>query len=191
MMSWRDALNGDANGSFPRVGLDNYDTWKKRRDEDMARFMSENATVYYTGIDGEKYLAKGIMTSKSWNPTNDTMDLEFATSGKPVKYYETDKMMSLRDEVYFKDSGQMIQAPWGLVLHYAWGYTGDLRIFTEYTEDMIWKELEEVDIIRYSEDEYNAFVEEFGEDEVEFWVISEDDKIKQVNVYEYDLINRC
>lgn len=155
-------------------------------DKPMVQFRTEYAKLKYEGLDGEMCELEGIVTGRDWNPTSDEMTLEFETLSKPERY---DGMKELREPVYFMDSGQMIQATWGLIVHYAWEYTGDLKVFTEYTEDMVWKELEELDFIRYSENDYTDYIAEVGVEQVEFWVINEDDKIEQIDYFEYEMFH--
>lgn len=155
-------------------------------DKPMVQFRTEYANLKYEGIDGEMCELDGILTGRDWGPTRDDMTLEFEALSKPKRY---DGMKELREPVYFMDSGQMIQATWGLIIHYVWEYTGDLKVFTEYTEDMVWKELEELDIIRYSEYDYTDYIAEVGVEQVEFWIVNEDDKIEQIDYYEYEMFH--
>ena len=148
--------------------------------------MTVFAQLKYKEYNGNIYEVDGVMTERYKNPTSGDMTVKFESVSLPVKH---DRMRGLREPVYFMDSGQMIQATWGLIVHYAWEYTGDLKVFTEYTEDMVWKELEELDLIPYSEADYVDYIAEVGEDQVEYWIINEDDKIEQVGYYVYEMFH--
>ena len=148
--------------------------------------MTMFAQLKYKEYNGDMYEVDGMMTGRYKDPSSGEMTVEFESVSLPVK---RDKMRGLREPVYFMDSGQMIQATWGLIVHYAWEYTGDLKVFTEYTEDMVWKELEELDFIPYSEADYVDYIQEVGEDQVEYWVVNEDDKIEQIGYYEFEMFN--
>lgn len=163
-----------------------YDSWMKEGDKAMAHFRTNYARLEYRAINGDMHEVEGIMTGRYKDPFTREMTVEFESVNEPEK---RDRMRGLREPVYFMDSGQMIQATWGLIVHYAWEYTGDLKVFTEYTEDKVWKELEELDLIRYSEADYKDYINEVGEEQVEYWIVNEDDKIEQVDYYEYEMFH--